>query len=324
MKNILNNAHGTVLCVVMASHSLGYAAQMKSFEEGILQQNFIEPTNVAIIKPVPVSTWQQQVLNKRKTSQDPQRAELDNNFLESARGGYLDEVENFVKDGADINFKNRRTGVTALMVAIPKHIHIVEYLIRLGAQVDLQDYEKTTALILAARSDRIDILEIILKAGADCTLKDSMGWTAFDYAANRFNNNISIVKALMDADMSGITVKESPTLKHILEPKPIDENDQLAQLIKAKLDSLKQQQIQKFMNWRTDFKELRAPEQQLFEYAQAGNLAGVIESVASGISINVRDQNGHTPLMRALAYGHHDVVKFFLRKLSTQKLKASK
>ena len=54
--------------------------------------------------------------------------------------------------------------------------------------------------------------------------------------------------------------------------------------------------------------------QNIFKLIRAGDIVQLKKLVAAGENIKQKDYKGLTPLMRAAAFGHTDIVKFLLRK----------
>ena len=77
------------------------------------------------------------------------------------------KAKNALADGADVNAKDGRFGVSALMLASSKgYIEVVELLVNRGADMDAVDYEGLTALWYARRANHPDVMAFLQERGA--------------------------------------------------------------------------------------------------------------------------------------------------------------
>ncbi|EEH22878.2 hypothetical protein PABG_05089 [Paracoccidioides brasiliensis Pb03] len=101
-------------------------------------------------------------------------------IVKAAQSGATLEVENFIKNGADIEARHAETGRNALLVAA--HCgkdDIVRLLIYHNANIDVQDSTLSTPLHLAASRGHTGVLRLLLEEVADVDLKNANGMTAF-------------------------------------------------------------------------------------------------------------------------------------------------
>lgn len=102
-------------------------------------------------------------------------------FIESRRG-HLDNIQNLIKTGADVNAKSK-SGWTSLMWASRfGHLNIAKILINIGANVNITDNDGRTALIHSSSNGYINIVQLLLDADADINIKDECGQSALTYA----------------------------------------------------------------------------------------------------------------------------------------------
>jgi ankyrin repeat protein/serine/threonine protein kinase len=119
-------------------------------------------------------------------------------LLEASEKGDVEKVKELLKEGANINAKNK-FGYTPLHVVADRgHIEIVKLLIEHGADVNAKDnIFGHTPLHKAAYNGHIEIVKLLIEHGADVNAKDIIiGVTPLHYAA--YKAHIEIVKLLIE------------------------------------------------------------------------------------------------------------------------------
>ena len=114
-----------------------------------------------------------------KASRLSKREEKEEGLLDLCREGTVQEVENAVKNGANIHAKTD-FGQTPLMLAMLQNPYqeVITALIKAGADVNAKDNEESTPLMLAAaRCLNSEVITALIKAGADVNAKDNNGRT---------------------------------------------------------------------------------------------------------------------------------------------------
>ncbi|MBI4042691.1 MAG: ankyrin repeat domain-containing protein, partial [Deltaproteobacteria bacterium] len=102
-----------------------------------------------------------------------------------------------ISKGADINKKERVTGMTPLMRAAQGgKIEIVKALVTAGAQINTVSESGYTALICGTQwSGNFEIVSYLLENGADPNIKDEDGLTALDWAERKdFDKIVKLLK----------------------------------------------------------------------------------------------------------------------------------
>lgn len=98
---------------------------------------------------------------------------------ETERGETLSEIENLIKNGVDVNARDRSTFQTPIMVAVqygrPSALRL---LLKAGANTNLQDDKGRTALMGAAQSSDVLMVKLLLEHGAKIDIEDNNGHTA--------------------------------------------------------------------------------------------------------------------------------------------------
>jgi ankyrin repeat protein len=111
--------------------------------------------------------------------------ELEDQLINSARSGRVDEVKSLLDKGANINARDAK-GQTALIWGI-QNIDIVRLLIEKGANVNAYDKDGRTALMQAvfSYSGSLNIVRLLIEKGADMNVRDEYGGnTALMYAVS--------------------------------------------------------------------------------------------------------------------------------------------
>ncbi len=88
-------------------------------------------------------------------------------FVASAKGGILDEVEDQLKQGVDIDAQDSN-GETALVEAAQQgNVDIVKLLLEKGAKIEGAERGGWNALILACQNGHLEISRLLLDKGAN-------------------------------------------------------------------------------------------------------------------------------------------------------------
>lgn len=110
-------------------------------------------------------------------------SELNEQFLQAAVKGNIDQVAQLLEKGADVNAKNRY-GETALTgAAAHGKYDTCQLLITHGASVNEKSRDGRTALINAATGGFKEICALLIKSGADVNAQDRRQKTALGQAA---------------------------------------------------------------------------------------------------------------------------------------------
>lgn len=144
--------------------------------------------------------------------------------------GDIVEVACLIKQGANVNEKNKQEE-TPLHRAISKeHKRITQILLEAGADVTLQDHKGRTALHLAALTGNQNIIEILLNAKTPIFKDDVNGYSFFDYLIlalgekealellQKIHHNIFPEKTILFTSISNLSKKTFFTVLSIALP----------------------------------------------------------------------------------------------------------
>ena len=92
-----------------------------------------------------------------------------------------------VREGADLNFRDRWGMTPLLWAAYYNHFSIAKYLVEKGADINVQAgngyvTRGSTPILLASYYGHRAIVKLLLEKGADTSIKDSKGVSADDYS----------------------------------------------------------------------------------------------------------------------------------------------
>ncbi len=101
-------------------------------------------------------------------------------LIYSAQRGYLANVKTLLSNGANVNYRNPASGLSALSAAAAEgYLPVVKWLVKNGkADVNLPDLSGRTPIFYAVENDKPEVLQFLLANGADVNSKDHTGVTA--------------------------------------------------------------------------------------------------------------------------------------------------
>ena len=111
---------------------------------------------------------------------------IDSLLLVAARGGNKAAVASLIAQGAEVNARDDKLGMTPLHdAAFRGHKEIVELLIAHGAAVDARDEPGRTPLHCAAVRGHLDIIELLIAKGAKVNAKTDYDFTPLHEASTK-------------------------------------------------------------------------------------------------------------------------------------------
>ncbi|XP_055343210.1 LOW QUALITY PROTEIN: uncharacterized protein LOC129591553 [Paramacrobiotus metropolitanus] len=117
-------------------------------------------------------------------------------FLRAARAGNIEKVQEYLRQGTDINTANAN-GLNALHLASKEgHVELVRLLLKHGASVDAATKKGNTALHIACLAGQYEIVRILIEHGAAVNVQSQNGFTPLYMAAQE--NHFDIVKHLLE------------------------------------------------------------------------------------------------------------------------------
>ena len=142
---------------------------------------------------------------QRQSATMPKRPAMsDAKFWKLCETGSTQEVEEALRNGADVNARDKH-GETALMkAAIYGRTEVAEALLKHGANVNARDKEGRSILMLAAIYGRTEVAEALLKYGANVNARDKEGRTSLIVSARRDSAKLAEVLLRHGADVNAM------------------------------------------------------------------------------------------------------------------------
>ena len=227
---------------------------------------------------------------------------LNKRLYDAVSGNRISEIEQLLKQGADVNAQNKN-GWTPLRMAVNKgFLEIVKLLIKNGADVNAKDEDGCTPLHEAIGEGCYDIAKLLIENGADVNAKVFDGWTPLHLAA--LWDKIDIVKVLIENGVDPfIKNKDGKTALDLCKDKAIRE-----QLKKYMED------YESILEEITKEKEYSVFGEPLLDATYNSDLIEVKKCVFSGkYNIDVQDDKGYTPLMYAIMDHNFNIVEFLVK-----------
>ena len=205
------------------------------------------------------------------------------------KGGRLDNIKRLLELGADIQQLEFNDGWSALhFAARDSSPEIIEYLLSLGMTVNMTDKSGRTPLMCAClEGGRLDNIKRLLELGADIQqLEFNDGWSELHFAAR--DSSPEIIEYLLSL---GITI--NATSKTGRTP-----------LMCACYKGGRLDNIKRLLELGADIQQLDYDGWSALHFAARDSSPEIIEYLLSlGMTVNMTDKSGQTPLMCACYKG---------------------
>jgi ankyrin repeat protein len=124
------------------------------------------------------------------------RATVGSDLIDAARDGHMPEIIRWLKHHhVDVKDSNEYTAF--MWASFSGHLDVMEHLLKNGANINTRDRVYHTPLILAARDGRLEVVKFLISKGAKLQYRDNSRMTALTWASVRGHHDI--VHALVEA-----------------------------------------------------------------------------------------------------------------------------
>jgi ankyrin repeat protein len=211
--------------------------------------------------------------------------------------GHAEVVKYLLEAGADVTLADE-AGNTALHQAVGRgHVEFVRLLLSHSkAALNVRGQGGMTPLLLALSQGHAEVVKYLLEAGADATLADEAGNTALHQAAG--GGHAETVRLLLSHSKAGLNVRGEGGMTSLLLALSQGHAEAVKYLLEAGADATLADEAGNAA----------------LHQAAGGGQAGIVRLLLSRskAELNVRGQDGGTPLLLALSQGHAEVAKYLL------------
>lgn len=229
---------------------------------------------------------------------------IDKNLADKKQIVSLKRLDNWLKDGADLN-RELQNAVLA------SSFERIDFLIQNGADVNSKDHNGYPLLHNAARSRDTEIVNHLLKRNAQIDLKDKSGWTALMHAAYR--NHVPTIKALVQAG-ANLNIKNKQGITALglaLGERQFYAADALIDAGSSLTDLIGSEQVSPLMIVATQ----RKAEARGAIVAQGVSVVQLAKKlIAKGVDVNAKSSKGVTALMIAAGHDNSQMIGLLMRK----------
>ncbi len=205
-------------------------------------------------------------------------------LFRAAQSGHAEAVSLLIRAGANINAKNTKNEITAVMAAtLGCHEEVVKTLINAGADVNIQRKDPADApLHVALWLGNEKIVKMLLEAGANVSAKDINGLTPLEIAKKKGHTQIIGLLNANSTDNNNLNPLKKETLEKNTE------------IVKLQTEA--------------DAKKTPADlSKALFIAIEEGNKQTVKELIAAGVNVNAKDKQGNTALLIASRFAQREL-----------------
>ena len=124
----------------------------------------------------------------------------DSDFFALCQKDSLQQINEAIRNGANVNAKRQNDGATVLMFAAFKNTNpeVMAALIKAGANVNARNEEGMTALMFAANNSNPEVIATLVKEGANVSATDKKGWTPLMFCIMNNNPNPDVIRAFIN------------------------------------------------------------------------------------------------------------------------------
>ena len=212
-----------------------------------------------------------------------------------------EDIEKFIKEGADVNAKDvHGRGTPLVMASRDGDLAMVQFLIENGAKVDF-DFHGNTELTMAIASGYLEVAEVLVQNGANPNAKGCLGETALRKGVNK--GYVDLVKYMIE---KGGDVNEKSEGGWTALMKASSEGN--IEMVKLLLENGAD------VNAKNDCGDTALMNASYLGHSNVVNLL-----LENGADVNVANIHNQTALTNAYYFGHKEVVKLIKNHIKKQK-----
>ncbi|OWZ03672.1 Serine/threonine protein kinase [Phytophthora megakarya] len=214
-------------------------------------------------------------------------------LMKAAGDGNLPIFRYLMESGADIDLDtsdDERKTVLIHAIENGNNLNIIRFLVRCGADVNHRDTWQNTSLLYATRRCKVDVVQFIVECGADVKASGYNGFTPLMIAA--IEGALEIVTFLVQVgmDVNSVDNDKRTALFYAIQYRHLDVARFLLES-GAIIDGLRSSLYAAI--WQNNFKAVKL-------------------LVKFGANIHVVDNEGSTPLIRAVEKADLGIIKFLI------------
>lgn len=236
-------------------------------------------------------------------------------LMKAAKVGHLGMINLLLNSGSELNARDS-DGRSAVMLAIQDGKgRAFETLIALGANLNISDNQGKTTMIIASENGYTQFVDILLTKGLDPGIRDNDGGTALIRASQA--NRIEVVERLLDLGVN-VNLQTNDGKTALILAGMNGYVDIVDILLNSGADSSLTDKSAKTvldyaaMNRHSEVVAMFDVKKFIFQSAIDGDVETVRSYLDSGVAVDIRDNNGSTPLMEASSKGYAGVIALLL------------
>lgn len=227
----------------------------------------------------------------------------ENLLHKASRYEFYEMVDLLIKLGLKVNSKNKY-GDTPLHFAVQfKNEEVVQKLIFEGANINSLNKKKMAPLHVAASVGDENVMSILLDNGARININDENGMHPIHYAVK--SGKTSVVRMILNcgASLTEVDDRKNNVLHHACE----NGNDEMVIYLLRQMNIIDNRNIY--------------GDTALHLAAKSCTVKGILALINSGFNLEVKNNNGQTPLDVAISYKKDENANFILNYLSSKEYK---
>ncbi|XP_071102746.1 ankyrin repeat domain-containing protein 17-like [Haliotis cracherodii] len=242
----------------------------------------------------------------------------------ACRGGNTAIVQH-VLSPSNINSRGEYGWTAAMTAAVNGHQSVFELLVSNQADLKLMDTDGDSLLHLACQGGNTAIVQHVLTP-SNINSRGRHGWTAVMQAAVNGHQSVYDLIVSNQADLTLVDTSGDSLLhlacqggntaivQHVLTPSNINSRGRhgWTAVMQAAVNG-HQSVFDLLVSNQADLTLVDTSGDSLLHLACQGGNTAIVQHVLSPSNINSRGSEGYTPVMKAIFYGHQDVVDFLVQ-----------